>query len=205
MSPAETLRKNSLIREDERRRNQRVSVTLLGRFMLEDREEYPCQTQDMSPGSVALVTSVTGRIGERVVVYLDHIGRIEGKIVRIYQGGFAMTINATPRKKDKIAAQLTWLANRHELGLAEDREYDRSATPAVSACTLTMPDGSKTRVRVIDVSLSGAALGSVDKPAIGSMVIVGTIRSTVVRHFEEGIGVEFAQLQSPASLQENLA
>jgi hypothetical protein len=28
------------------------------------------------------------------------------------QNGFAMTIMATARKRDKLAAQLTWLANR---------------------------------------------------------------------------------------------
>ena len=36
-----------------------------------------------------------------------------------------MTIAATPRKRDKLAAQLTWLANRSTLGLPEDRRHDR--------------------------------------------------------------------------------
>ena len=35
---------------DERRRHQRVKVNLLGRYMLADRREYPCQVVDMSPG-----------------------------------------------------------------------------------------------------------------------------------------------------------
>ena len=38
-----------------------------------------------------------------------------------------MTISATPRKRDKLAAQLTWLANRHILGLPEDRRHGRIA------------------------------------------------------------------------------
>ena len=59
--------------------------------MLEDRREYPCQTQNMSPGSVALTTPIVGRVGERVVAYIDHIGRVEGQITRAYDGGFAMT------------------------------------------------------------------------------------------------------------------
>ena len=36
-----------------------------------------------------------------------------------------MTISATPRKRDKLAAQLTWLANRHILNLPEDRRHGR--------------------------------------------------------------------------------
>lgn len=204
MSSPETLRKPSLIRQDERRRNQRVAVTLLGRFMLEDRQEYPCQTQDISPASIALITPVVGRVGERVVVYLDHVGRLEGNIVRLYSGGFAMTVNATSRKKDKLAAQLTWLANREELGLEDGRAQERF-DPPVETCLLTLEDGALQEARMIDVSLSGAALGVENKPPIGSTISVGRIRAVVVRHFAEGVGVEFLQLQSPASLQENLA
>ncbi|MBN8964736.1 MAG: PilZ domain-containing protein, partial [Rhizobiales bacterium] len=39
----------------ERRRHQRVRVNLLGRYMLVDRREYPCQVINMSPGGMALV------------------------------------------------------------------------------------------------------------------------------------------------------
>ncbi len=35
----------------ESRRFQRVPVTLRGRYMLESRLEYPCQTIEMSPGT----------------------------------------------------------------------------------------------------------------------------------------------------------
>lgn len=205
MTTSQTFRQRSLVRQHDRRRNQRVTVNLLGRFMLEDRREFPCQTMDISPGSVAFTAQVTGRIGERVVAYIDHIGRLEGQIVRLYDGGFAMTIHATLRKKDKLAAKLTWLANRHELNLPEDRRHDRAAAPAVKAVTIGLPDGREYRARVIDLSLSGTAVALEVKPPIGSPVMVGKLRAVVVRHFEEGIALEFATLQTQTSLQENLA
>src|ERR1051326_9242097 len=98
---------------DERRRFQRVRVNLLGRYMLADRREYPCQVQDMSPGGMALVAPVAGKAGERVVAYVDHLGRLEGTIVRGYPTGFAMTITQTSRKGAKLAPQLTGPAHRH--------------------------------------------------------------------------------------------
>lgn len=203
MSLTQAFRQRSLMRRHDRRRYQRVKVNLLGRFMLEDRHEYPCQTADMSPGSAALITPVAGRIGERVVVYVDHIGRIEGEIVRVYDGGFAMTINATLRKKDKLAAKLTWLANRHELNLPEDRRHDR-LTPQNPVVTVTLPDGREYRSRIMDMSLSGAALAIEPKPPIGTPLVVGKIRATVIRHFEEGVAVEFATLQTADSIDQNL-
>src|SRR5437867_12752472 len=94
---------------DERRRFQRVRVNLLGRYMLADRREFPCQVVNMSPGGMALIAPMAGNVGERVIAYVDHLGRLEGVIARHFHNGFAMTVAATPRKRDKLAAQLTWL------------------------------------------------------------------------------------------------
>src|SRR3974390_2337456 len=101
----------SLPLSEERRRHQRVKVNLLGRYMLADRREFPCQVVNMSPGGIALVAPVAGNPGERVIAYVDHLGRLEGKIEQRLSKGFAMTIEATLRKRDKLAAPMTWLAN----------------------------------------------------------------------------------------------
>src|SRR5499427_10038367 len=144
---------------EERRRFQRVRVNLLGRYMLSDRNEYPCQVANMSPGGMALIAPVSGQEGERVIAYIDHLGRLEGKIARLYQNGFAMTIAATPRKRDMLAAQLTWLANRHILNLPEDRRHGRFV-PKVTMARLIMPNGFNIGVRIIDISLSGAGIAT---------------------------------------------
>jgi c-di-GMP-binding flagellar brake protein YcgR len=204
MATTQTFRQRPLIRQHDRRRFQRVSVNLLGRFMLEDRREYPCQTTDMSPGSMAVTAAVTGKVGERVVAYIDQIGRIEGQIVRVQDGGFAMSITATLRKRDKLAAKLTWLANRHELNLPEDRRHDR-ITAKISVVGVNLPDGREYQARVVDISLSGAALALEVRPPVGSPLMVGKLRARVVRHFEEGIAVEFATQQTAASLEQNLS
>src|SRR5213082_2861223 len=162
-------KKSSLPASQERRRFQRVKVHLLGRYMLPDRREFPCQIINMSPGGLALLAPGIGNVGDRVVAYLDHIGRVEGKITRIIDNGFAMTIGATPRKRDKLAAQLTWLANRHILGLPEDRRHGRM-TPRNPAARLILPNGVNVAVRVIDVSESGAAVATQHRPDIGSPV-----------------------------------
>ncbi|MEX0859688.1 MAG: PilZ domain-containing protein, partial [Cucumibacter sp.] len=96
----------------EHRRFQRVRVSVLGRYMLADRREFPCQVIEMSPGDARVIAPVPGEIGERVVAYLDHIGRVEGTINRMIEGGFAIEVHASMRKRDKMAAQLTWLANK---------------------------------------------------------------------------------------------
>lgn len=189
--------------EHERRQHQRVKVLLHGRLMLSDRSEHRCQVIDMSPGSAFLVTEGAGHIGERVIAYVDHIGRIEGKISRVMPDGFALELNTTPRKKAKLAAQLTWLANKHELDLPEDRRHERIA-PRNPAGVLSLEDGRQYRCRIIDLSLSGAAIEIDVRPAIGTQVTLGNMRGQVVRHFEEGIAIEFAVVQRRESLKQYL-
>ncbi len=174
----------------DRRRHQRVGVALLGRYMLTNRQEYPCRTIDMSPGGASIIAPVQGVLGERVVVYLEHIGRIEGQIARLVPDGFAMSILATPRKREKIAAQLTWLANRQDLGLPEDRRHER-LTPLQARSTLTVEDGREYVVRIIDISRSGVAISTDLRPEIGSPAVIGKTPGRVVRHFEGGVAIEF--------------
>jgi PilZ domain len=188
---------------DERRRFQRVRVNLLGRYMLADRREFPCQVLDMSPGGMSLIAPVNGKAGERVVAYVDHIGRLEGTIIRQFGNGFAMTIAATPRKRDKLAAQLTWLANRHVLGLPEDRRHGR-VVPQDPVTQMVLPNGVTTSCRLIDMSLSGAAVNIKERPPIGSLVTLGKTQGRVVRHLEQGFAVEFTRLQHPDVLEENV-
>lgn len=183
----------------ERRNFQRVRVKVYGRYMLEDRSEHPCQVIDMSPGDVALRADRPGELGEKVIVYLDHIGRVEGVVTRLFRDGFAMTILASERKRDKLAAQLTWLANRHELDLPEDRRHER-ITPRNPLSTLRLDDGKEYRCRIIDLSLSGAAIEIEVKPALGAAVTLGAMRGRVVRHFEDGVAIEFAMLQREDAL-----
>lgn len=190
---------------EERRRHQRVKVNLLGRYMLADRREFPCQVIDMSPGGMAVAAPVVGTPGERVIAYVDHLGRLEGKIARLIENGFAMSISATPRKRDKLAAQLTWLANRQILNLPEDRRHGRF-TPKNPVARLILPNGENVTCRIIDLSASGVAISIAPDllPDVGAAVTVGKTTGRVIRHIEDGFAVEFNRLQHPDSVEENI-
>ena len=188
----------------DRRRHSRVKVNILGRFMLEDRREYPCQVVDMSPGGAALVAPVSARVGERVVAYLDHIGRVEGEVVREIEGGFAIRLNATARKRDKLANVLTWLANRDILTLPEDRRHERF-TPKNPVTKIVLPDGRSYKCRIVDVSLSGASLKTDVRPELGIAIDIGKMRARIVRHTEDGIAVEFANIQNRDLLERHIS
>ena len=185
-------------------RFQRVKVSVLGRYMLADRREFPCQVLEMSPGDAAVIAPVAGIVGEKVIAYLDHIGRVEGTITDSIDGGFVMDVAASPRKRDKMAAQLTWLANKDVLNLPEDRRHER-VVPDIRHSTVVLDDGRRYNCKIIDISLSGAAIELAVRPAMGTPVTLGRMRARVVRHFADGVAVEFASAQEMLTVvQQNL-
>ena len=201
--PALNVREAPRLAEFDRRRFQRVQLSLLGRCMFNDQRECPCQLLEISPGDASFVSPFCGEVGERVVAYVDDIGRVEGVILEQIEHGFIMSISASQRKRDKLADSLTWLANRHVLNLEEDRRHLRR-TPRRSESTVVLPDGTTQPVRVIDMSLSGCALSTDLRPPLGSPIKLGRLGARVVRHFEDGIGIEFMRLMSDAAIEKTI-
>lgn len=189
--------------EIEARRYQRVRLSLLGRCMFLDRRECPCQLIEISPGDAVFISPFCGCINQRVIAYIDEIGRLEGEIVEEVENGFRMTIIASPRKRDKLADVLTWLANRYVLSLSEDRRHLRRA-PKRAEATMVLADGANHSCRVIDMSLSGAALSTSLRPPVGSTLKLGKLGARVVRHFEDGIGIEFMRLMSESAIEQTI-
>jgi hypothetical protein len=185
------------------RRYKRVKVDLLGRYMLSDGREYPCQIPEISPGGMAVIAPVVGKENERVVAYVDHLGRLEGTVIRVMPNGFAMSISATSRKREKLAAQLTWLANRELVTNSDGRRRDGVA-PRNPHTMMTMANGITVGCEIVDMSLSGAAIACETKPPVGELIVLGKTQARVVRHTQDGFAVEFTRLQHPDFIEDNV-
>jgi hypothetical protein len=185
---------------NDRRRFQRVNIALLGRFMRENRQEYPCQVLNVLSGGIAIHAPVVCDIGEKIVVYLDALGRIEGNIVRVDQHGFALQLSVSGYKREKIANQLTWLVNKDRMSVIEDRRHDR-IIPKKTNVKMTMGNGEIRDCQILDVSLGGAGVWVEHKPENGKLITLGMTPGRVVRHTEHGISIEFHEIQDPTSLE----
>lgn len=176
----------------ERRRYDRVALTLSGRYMLADGKEFDCQIVDVSPVGVALRGPLAGDLGERVVAYIEELGRIEGVIVRRSADAdwFALDLRVPPHKLHKLAKTIDWLTRRQAEGLSERRSDERVDQDQQRA-TLRLSDGREFAAGLIDVSTNGAALEVDVTPPVGAAVTVGKRRARVSRHFAGGIAVTF--------------
>ena len=147
-----------------------------------------------------------GRLGARepikdVARNLDRW--VQGIVARLFHGGFAISMKLPPLKREKLAEQLTWLANRQDLGMPEDRRHERIIARNPHT-TLTLPGGKEYMAKIIDVSRSGVALSVAVTPPVGTPVTVGATRGQVVRAFGAGMAVEFSRVIPEDSFNEDV-
>ena len=169
-------------------------------MLASNQAEFDCKAMEMSPSEVVFQCAAFPATGERIVAYVDHIGRLECAVARHVDHGFICRLAVTERKREKLAAQLTWLANKHKFNLPEDRRHERVA-PRNNRSELSLDDGRNYPCRIIDLSMSGAAIEIDVRPAMGTPVRLGNMRGRVVRHFQEGVAIEFANVLSREGLQ----
>jgi PilZ domain len=173
----------------DERRYPCFNIDLPGRFMRDDKIDYPCRLKDISVIGAAMTTSTPLIVGEHLIVYLLHLGGLEGSVVRRTEDGFAMSIQATQRKREKLAGQLKRLSTQGPLSEAEERVFPRQ--PVNEIKTLALLDGTVLDCPMLDVSRSGASIVTPIRPPLGTEVIFANQRAIVVRHHDEGIAIEF--------------
>ena len=187
---------------EDRRRYKRFDLAVLGRFMLPDQQEFPCRLDNISLGGANITTDVRPNNGDRVLVQCEEIGILEATVIRLFDGGFAVSFRITHRRRQKLAAQLTWLINRHELPATDQRRpgHDHIQLEP-KPVSIKMPNGDCCEHNVLDVSISGASIQLEMRPEIGSRVVVGRLPAKVVRHHDRGIGVEFMNIHHFEKIQ----
>jgi hypothetical protein len=192
-SAAKTLKRTET---HERRRHRRVQWQVRVRGLTGDGEEFVATTVDVCAGGIRINLARPLSEGENLVLYIDDIGRVEGVVSRVLEEiGYAIELRVPPRKRDKIADQLTWLINKDRLGLTDERDAGRR--PGGGQVIATYGKGISIACAVGDVSIFGVALKTAGpRPMIGDKVTVGERSGTCVRYIEGGFAVDFRTLHA---------
>jgi len=187
---------------EDKRRHPRIRTNLRGRYMLPDRREFPCAIVDVALGGIALTGPEPGAIGETVVVYMDQLGRVEGRVVRHIDDGFALQLTITTRAAEKFARRLDGLQAGNRLKNVRDRRVEPRVKLDDQVAPFEPPKGLQ--CEIVDLSLTGAHIRIAKRPRLGALVQVGRVRGRVVRHTSLGVAIEFVDPKNDATLSEQL-
>ena len=160
------------------------------------RHVFPCRAINVSATSILLAAPVTGKLAERVIALLHHLGKVEGVISRKFDQGFAMRIVPLIEEHSlALAARINWLvANQHKK--VPDRRKNARFVPSRSQSKLVFADGTIEDCLILDLSVTGAAVSAFSSPAVGTPLALGSVVGRVVRTFAGGFGVQFCERQN---------
>ncbi|KAA2235224.1 PilZ domain-containing protein [Salinarimonas soli] len=183
----------------ERRRDERIHVRLQGRITSPDGTDLPCATLTVSAGGLAVETPTLIPLGEHVVCHFEQIGQIDAVIVGHHEEGFAVAFVADRDTRGELVRKVDWIERRMEGEVGDVRRHPRHVPPP-NVLTIRLGGGRSEQARLLDVSISGAAVEAEQLPPVGSTVWIGPMRGRVVRHLPNGYAVAFASAALPAPL-----
>ncbi len=172
----------------DRRKYFRADLPLKARFLTKDGQERGCIVSNISAGGAMLRAKHPPAAGSKVVLYVDQLGRFEGKVIRSGDKVFAITYTKRRAKAAKIADNLTQVMNRGQ------RDTDRRNSPRIqqdAPAMVQLEDGRTAQCAILDISLTGASIEISPRPPLGSHLVLGRMTAKVVRRHEKGIGVVF--------------
>lgn len=173
---------------EDRRKYARVELPLKARFLDQDGVEQPCLVVNASAGGALLRAKHPPKFGQRVVLYIDELGRFEAKVIRSGDTSFAVNYEKKRAKTAKTADGLTQIVNRGR------RAQDRRAAPRIkqdAPALIHFEDGRTEKCAILDISLTGASIEINPRPPLGARLILGRMTAKVVRRHEKGVGVVF--------------
>lgn len=87
----------------ERRKSERLEVQLKARLLLPDGRECDAVTRNVSENGILLKTIGGAFKGQKIIAYIDEIGRVEGRVARTLKDGFAIEFSSNRYRAFKIA------------------------------------------------------------------------------------------------------
>lgn len=173
----------------DRRSHERLDLHLNGRFWTEDQGEQSCSLVDISPGGACVQAESAPPDDTDIVLMINSIGRIEGRITRSHSGDFSIVFTSCAEAREEISTRITWHFNKDRLGLREDRRGERLAGRGHDR--ITLEDGTILQAQIRDVSIAGVAFNTACPPQLGERVRVSSLHGVVIRHLDTGFAVAF--------------
>lgn len=185
----------------ERRARQRAPVGVKGKIFFPERKwEEECVVSDLSPDGAGLKSSCSAAIGALAVLYVDGLGRFEGKIVRHDRLRLGVKFGFSEAKRARLAQMIADFVERGDIKATSLRARSR-LTGSHALHQFVLASGQSQDCEIVDIALSGASLRTDVRPAVGETITFGKTTAVVVRHTASGIAVSFAEreLSSAAS------
>ena len=168
---------------------------------IRDKIDFYAVTADLSLEGVRLRAARIPRQGDVLECRIRHVEPFEGRVVRVSSVDF--TVKVGGRAPGTVARQLLDAARVQAVPDNAIRAH-RRFVPNIGGILVAPADGRTFEAEILNVSASGAAIGTKQPVEVGSLVTLGSTPARVMREFAGGFGAAFLQPFDPGVVDVDL-
>ncbi len=174
----------------EKRAHPRIDGEISANILINNTENGHARVLDVSAGGIGFLYKGAASLGDHIVAHLDGGTRLEGDVVRLFDGGFAIALSMSAHKRQRLAEALD--RERARGRALEKLTLERRIAKRVTGMSQSVVCETADRrfpVRIIDMSLTGVAIETEEKLELDALVVIGKMRGTIVRREGNRYGV----------------
>jgi hypothetical protein len=165
-----------------------LSIVIPAFCRIRDEHDFYAVTTDLSLQGVRLRSARIPRQGEVLECRIRNVEPFEGRVVRVSAVDFTVKVGGS--SPGTVARQLLDAARVQAAADAPVRTH-RRFVPARNDVVVVLPDDRTVEAEILNVSASGAAIGTGVPVSVGSLVTLGSTPARVMRAFDGGFGAAF--------------
>ena len=165
----------------DKRQYKRVELVMSATLLDKEGNEYGAEIGDISVGGLYVQSSFQPETGADLVAYIDGLGRMDIKVVRMLPDGFGATIVASDRKRLRLMDKITLYVNGEApdpAAMVEDM-YNSLGSPTKETSPVQR-DGHPIKCTVSEITRDGIVIESHHPFLVGDQVTVGPSLGEVV-------------------------
>ena len=176
----------------ERRVFPRLKSRINTRLLINQERDGEGVLYNFSASGAAIKSEARVAPGDQVVLHLEGGSRFAGAVSRVFEDGFALEFGMCESKRQRLITALApKFDEEDEITSLSIRHRMAERIGGLRMKTICHTEDGEIECRLVDVSLTGAALETDAALSVGDDIMIGQTRGKVIRRDGSVYGVQF--------------
>lgn len=176
----------------ERRAFPRLRSKINARLLVNNTDDSEGVVSDFSASGAAVESALEVSPGDRIVLHLEGGNRFEGVVARCFEGGFGVEFGMHESKRQRLINALESVTDdASEMTSLPLQQRVANRVGGFRGKAVCRTEEGEVECRLIDMSLSGAAIETDADLKLGSVVSLGQTKGRIVRKEGKVFGIQF--------------
>ena len=180
----------------ERRAFPRLKSRINARLLVNNAHDGDGVILNFSASGAGVESALEVAPGDRVVLYLEGGSRFEGVVARLFDGGFGIEFGMHDSKRQRLVSALDAMGeDPAEMTSLPLKQRVANRVGGFRGKTMCRTEAGEIECRLIDMSLSGAAIEVDADLKVGAAISLGQTKGRIVRRDGKVYGIQFDALK----------